>query len=1403
MADDWGTDDTSTAVKSEPKASGGDDCWGADEGSSGNKENAGGDSWGTGGGDSWGGGGDSFGGGGEKKKGGCFNCGKDGHMSRECPEERKPRTGGGGGGGSRACFKCNQEGHMSRECPNAGAGGGGGGSRACFKCNQEGHMSRDCPNPDAGGAKKPRTGPMKCYKCQGEGHMSRECPQNGGSGGGAAASGGDDDMWGTGGDSKPAAASGGDDWGTDGGDSKGDAKSSGGGGGGGDNKCRRCDKEGHFAKDCTEEKLGADGKPLPPIYKPAEISEDTEGLYDTISTGINFGKFKNVKVNVTGTDVPPSIEKFSDVVTSETLLSHIEKVKYADPTPVQKYAMPIILAGRDLMACAQTGSGKTLAFLMPIIQNLFSNPTDLSGKEVQTPLCVVVTPTRELAIQIHTEAFKCTKGSIVNSCLIYGGTSAGYQKSSLSKGAHVLVATPGRLVDFVNRGYISFEKIKYFVLDEADRMIDQGFLPEIRKILSMGDMPDKKAKQMLMFSATFPEDVQRLAAEFLADDYVFLAVGVVGAANTDVDQNLQKVPKFEKRKALQALLGNTDIKDRTMIFVEQKTTADFLAGFLSQTGYMATSIHGDRHQSQREEALRDFRTGRMPVLVATSVASRGLDIKDVRHVINYDLPKEVDDYIHRIGRTGRVGNLGKATSFFDPTTDKALAAPLVKVLTDAQQIVPDWLKEEAEGGFASGFTGADFGGSDIRKGMDTMTNTHNGSTSAMETEEECFDSEDGPGSSANSHRSSGAGQFLEATGSALTVPGSNRRESFLYRSDSEFEVSPRSVSRHSSIGSESHGEDLIVTPFAQILASLRNVRNNYIQLTNVPFPQTRARECRRSSAATVSHAFHPISSSSSTHKQSPKDADKSGKLALDTLEELDWCLDQLETIQAHRSVGDMATSKFKRMLNKELSHFSDSKSGSQVSEYIFRTFLEEKEELDFPLTQRRDEVQSTVQLGPLGPSSKDSGHRKKSSLTMSHVTGVKKALTHTNSLTQLPKHGVETVHEEHLGKLLQGVDHWGMDIFELHKYSSGHPLTAVLFTIFRERDILKTFKIPSQTCINFLMTLEAHYLDVPYHNCMHAADVVQSVHVLLLSPALDSVFTDLEILSALFAAAIHDVDHPGLTNQYLINSGSELALMYNDESVLEAHSLAVAFVILREASCDIFGNLSKKQRQTVRKMSIDMVLATDMSKHMSLLADLKTMVETKKVAGSGFLALDNYTERIQVMQNMIHCADLSNPTKPLNLYKNWVDQVMEEFYQQGDKERQYGLEMSPMCDRYNSTVEKTQVGFIDYICHPLWETWADLVHPDAQDILDTLEENRDWYHSMIPVSPADNAGDQTPEAEGGPGDEATGDQAGGEDEGLQFNRDLAKAAEKIKFQITIEEPEDSDADESTTEEEQV
>lgn len=377
---------------------------------------------------------------------------------------------------------------------------------------------------------------------------------------------------------------------------------------------------------------------------------------------------------------------------------------------------------------------------------------------------------------------------------------------------------------------------------------------------------------------------------------------------------------------------------------------------------------------------------------------------------------------------------------------------------------------------------------------------------------------------------------------------------------------------------------------------------------------------------------------------------------------------------------------------------------------------------------------------------------------MTQISGVRK-VSHTPSISGSSgnRFGVKTDQEELLSKDLEDINKWGLNIFRVAEHSHNRPLTCIMYTIFQERDLMRTFKIPTDTFVTFMLTLEGHYhSDVAYHNSLHAADVAQSTHILLSTPALDAVFTDLEILAAIFAAAIHDVDHPGVSNQFLINTNSELALMYNDESVLENHHLAVGFKLLQEDNCDIFQNLTKKQRQTLRRMVIDMVLATDMSKHMSLLADLKTMVETKKVTSSGVLLLDNYTDRMQVLRNMVHCADLSNPTKPLDLYRQWTDRIMDEFFHQGDRERERGMEISPMCDKHTASVERTQVGFIDYIVHPLWETWADLVHPDAQDILDTLEDNRNWYQSMIPQSPSppfytgDREGHPHGEVEGGP-----------------------------------------------------
>uniref|UniRef100_G3PS81 Phosphodiesterase n=1 Tax=Gasterosteus aculeatus aculeatus TaxID=481459 RepID=G3PS81_GASAC len=548
-------------------------------------------------------------------------------------------------------------------------------------------------------------------------------------------------------------------------------------------------------------------------------------------------------------------------------------------------------------------------------------------------------------------------------------------------------------------------------------------------------------------------------------------------------------------------------------------------------------------------------------------------------------------------------------------------------------------------------------------------------------------------------------------------PHSQRRESFLYRSDSDFDLSPKDSN---------------------------NIRSNFAVITD---------QQDRTASKTRSSGSNPPSMCKTSLAEEPHQ-----QLAIETLDELDWCLEQLETLKTRHSVSEMASNKFKRMLNRELTQLSEtSRSGNQVSEFISSTFLEKQHDMDI-----------------MSPPTKEKDKKKR---PMSQISGVKKA-THSPSLapSTIPRFGVNASQEGLLAKELEEVNRWGIDIFKVSEYSGNRPLTVTMYTIFQERDLLKSFKIPADTFITFMMTLEDHYhADVAYHNNIHAADVVQSTHVLLSTPALEAVFTDLEILAALFSSAIHDVDHPGVSNQFLINTNSELALMYNDSSVLENHHLAVGFKLLQEDNCDIFQNLGKKQRQSLRKIVIDMVLATDMSKHMNLLADLKTMVETKKVTSLGVLLLDNYSDRIQVLQNMVHCADLSNPTKPLELYRRWTDRIMVEFFTQGDRERDKGMEISPMCDKQNASIEKNQVGFIDYIVHPLWETWADLVHPDAQEILDTLEDNREWYQSMIPHSPSPHPEDQ---------------------------QEGARAGESsFQFELTLEEERESDTESPPEEEE--
>lgn len=458
---------------------------------------------------------------------------------------------------------------------------------------------------------------------------------------------------------------------------------------------------------------GENGEPQKPreIYVPVERTTDEDLFTSTITSGINFVKLDDIEVKVSGENVPTPINSFESANLRPHLLNNVKKSGYLKPTPIQKYALPIIMGGRDLMGCAQTGSGKTAAFLLPMINQLLaSQEGPVTDANTSQPRVVIVSPTRELAIQIFEQAKKFAYNSIVKTVVAYGGTSVNHQKGHVLGGCHILVATPGRLNDFVNKGLISFSSIQYFVLDEADRMLDMGFLPTVEQMLGHSTMPATGERQTLMFSATFPEEIQHLAGKFLFN-YVFVAVGIVGSASTDVEQVIYEVSKFDKREKLIDMLQNGP-QERTVVFVETKKVADFLATILSENDIKTTSIHGDRLQREREQALWDFKKGICNILVATGVAARGLDIEGIQHVINYDLPKSIDEYVHRIGRTGRVGNRGKATSFFDSHHDTGLASSLAVILKQAGQEVPSWL------GSAGSGRGADrsFGGRDVRGG---------------------------------------------------------------------------------------------------------------------------------------------------------------------------------------------------------------------------------------------------------------------------------------------------------------------------------------------------------------------------------------------------------------------------------------------------------------------------------------------------------------------------------------------------------------------------------------------------------------------------------------------------------------------------------------------------------------
>lgn len=423
------------------------------------------------------------------------------------------------------------------------------------------------------------------------------------------------------------------------------------------------------------------------------------------AAAIDFTEFDAIPVERSGPliDKIGLLKEFGNIGNiPEFLTRNLRLCGYTRPTPVQKHAIPCAFAGRDVMCCAQTGSGKTCAFLLPAVARMDADyiPPPESDSAA-APRVVILSPTRELASQIWGEARKLVHRSSFRATQVYGGVEARPQLTELARGCDICVATPGRLIDFIKRGVMSMRRCLYLVLDEADRMLDMGFEPQIRDIVEGQDMPSSKdGRQTLLFSATFPREIQLLASDFLKL-YVWVGVGRVGSTTENITQRVVQVEEHSKVEQMLPLLE--EVEGRTLLFVEQKKTASWLLSWLTARSVSATAIHGDRTQSEREAALSDFKSGRARVLVATDVAARGLDIAEVKHVINYDMPGNIDDYVHRIGRTARIGSKGHATSLYatGPTgSNRNVGQQVYKLMSDHGQEIPPWF--EAEFGGAGG-----------------------------------------------------------------------------------------------------------------------------------------------------------------------------------------------------------------------------------------------------------------------------------------------------------------------------------------------------------------------------------------------------------------------------------------------------------------------------------------------------------------------------------------------------------------------------------------------------------------------------------------------------------------------------------------------------------------------------
>ncbi|XP_034448989.1 probable ATP-dependent RNA helicase DDX17 isoform X2 [Hippoglossus hippoglossus] len=402
------------------------------------------------------------------------------------------------------------------------------------------------------------------------------------------------------------------------------------------------------------------------------------------------------EITIRGSGCPKPVSTFHQAHFPQYVMDVLMQQNFKEPTAIQAQGFPLALSGRDMVGIAQTGSGKTLSYLLPAIVHINHQPYLERG---DGPICLVLAPTRELAQQVQQVAHDYGKSSRIKTTCVYGGAPKGPQIRDLERGVEICIATPGRLIDFLEAGKTNLQRCTYLVLDEADRMLDMGFEPQIRKIVDQ-IRPDR---QTLMWSATWPKDVRQLAEDFLKD-YVQINVGALElSANHNILQIVDVCMENEKDQKLIQLMEEimAEKENKTIIFVETKKRCDDLTRRMRRDGWPAMCIHGDKSQPERDWVLTEFRSGKAPILIATDVASRGLDVEDVKFVINYDYPNSSEDYIHRIGRTARSTNKGTAYTFFTPGNLRQ-ARELIRVLEEARQAINPKLLQMVDTGRGGG-----------------------------------------------------------------------------------------------------------------------------------------------------------------------------------------------------------------------------------------------------------------------------------------------------------------------------------------------------------------------------------------------------------------------------------------------------------------------------------------------------------------------------------------------------------------------------------------------------------------------------------------------------------------------------------------------------------------------------